>query len=88
MDSMPCLFPKHYFSLNATFLPKTLLFLQNHEHSIVKIKSRQITVQKFWKVLFHKAFEQEFNELPPLVRQGLVARVNLLKQVGPTLECV
>jgi len=43
------------------------------------------TMQKTWKILFHKAFEQEFNELPPLVRQGLVARVNLLKQFGPTL---
>ena len=42
-------------------------------------------MQKMWKISLHKAFEQEFNELPPLVRQGLVARVNLLKQVGPTL---
>jgi hypothetical protein len=42
-------------------------------------------MQNDWKVLFYKAFDQEFNELPPLVRQGLVARVNLLNQFGPTL---
>lgn len=45
----------------------------------------QSKMQKNWKISFHKAFEQEFKELPPLVRQGLVARVNLLKQFGPTL---
>jgi len=42
-------------------------------------------MQKTWEISLHKAFEQEFSELPPLVRQGLVARVNLLKQFGPTL---
>ncbi|MEB3308969.1 MAG: type II toxin-antitoxin system RelE/ParE family toxin [Snowella sp.] len=42
-------------------------------------------MQNSWKVLSHKAFEQEFDELPLLVKQGLAARVALLKQFGPTL---
>jgi hypothetical protein len=38
-----------------------------------------------WKVLFCDEFEPEFRKLPVLVRQELVARINLLKQFGPML---
>jgi hypothetical protein len=41
--------------------------------------------QQQWQVLICEEFELEFKNLPPLVRQELAARVNLLKQFGPTL---
>jgi hypothetical protein len=41
--------------------------------------------QNDWKVSFCAEFEPEFRQLPSLVRQELAARVNLLKQIGPTL---
>lgn len=38
-----------------------------------------------WHVLFHEAFEPEFDELPEAVQDELLAHARLLEEFGPTL---
>jgi hypothetical protein len=38
-----------------------------------------------WEVLFHEAFEPEFDELPEAVQDELLAHARLLEEFGPTL---
>jgi hypothetical protein len=38
-----------------------------------------------WTVLFHPAFDSEFNELSETVQDELLAHAKLLEQFGPTL---
>ena len=38
-----------------------------------------------WNVLFHEAFEPEFDELPEAVQDELLAHARLLEEFGPTL---
>ena len=39
-----------------------------------------------WEVLFHEAFEPEFDELPEAVQDELMAHARLLEEFGPTLR--
>ena len=39
----------------------------------------------YWTVIFHKAFESEFAELPLGVQEGLAATASLLNSQGPML---
>jgi len=39
-----------------------------------------------WDVLFHDEFELEFNYFPQEVQDELLARVELLKNIGPNLS--
>lgn len=38
-----------------------------------------------WNVLFHEAFEPEFDDLPEAVQDELLAHARLLEEFGPTL---
>ena len=38
-----------------------------------------------WTVLFHDAFDSEFNELSEAVQEELLAQAKLLELLGPTL---
>ena len=38
-----------------------------------------------WSVLFHSAFESEFDSLPERVQDELLAHAHLLQEFGPTL---
>ena len=38
-----------------------------------------------WDVLFHKAFEPEFDDLPEAVQDELLAHARLLEEFGPIL---
>lgn len=38
-----------------------------------------------WTILFHEAFEPEFDELPEAVQDELLAHARLLEECGPTL---
>ena len=39
-----------------------------------------------WTVLFHDAFESEFNELSEAVQEELLAEAKLLELIGPTVR--
>ena len=38
-----------------------------------------------WDVLFHDAFDAEFEEFPEDVREELLARAGMLQEFGPSL---
>ena len=39
-----------------------------------------------WEVVFHDAFDEEFDGLPESVREAILARAKLLAKVGPSLN--